>query len=165
MAYDIGEGAHKWGVDVEVKKVEECQLNELLAADGILIGSPTYFSNVSWQVKKLIDESIQADKCDALSALVAAFPIPTSEGLLNERDFRDFLKRIKKRLSPAAALEKRLFEKLDDHRVVCMEEWPTADPSDTSTRWLFFRRMGKDWKLEMIFFSHNSVDSGSNGSL
>ena len=58
MAYDIGEGAHKWGVDVDVKKVEECQLNELLAADGIVIGSPTYFSNVAWQVKKLIDESI-----------------------------------------------------------------------------------------------------------
>lgn len=58
MAYDIGEGAHKWGVDVEVKAVEECRLNELLAADGIVIGSPTYFSNVAWQVKKLIDESI-----------------------------------------------------------------------------------------------------------
>lgn len=112
-----------------------------------------------------IDEWIQADKFDALSALVVAFPIPTSEGLLNKREFRDFLKRIKKRPSPPAALEKRVFEKLDEHRVACMEEWPTADPSDVSARWVFFKRMGKDWKLEMIFFSHISVDSGSNGPL
>ena len=100
-------------------------------------------------------------KFDALSSLVAAFPIPTSEGLLKEREFRDFLKRIKKRLSPAAAFEKRLFEKLDDHRVVCMEEWPTADPSTAFSRWFFFRKMGNDWKLEMIFSSDNSVDTGS----
>ena len=114
---------------------------------------------------KLIDESIQAEKFEALSALVVAFPIPTSEGLLKEREFRDFLKRIKKRLSPAAALEKRLFEKLDDHRVACMEEWPTADPSTAFSRWFFFRKMGNDWKLEMIFFSHNSGASGSSGLL
>jgi len=114
---------------------------------------------------KVIDESIQADRFDALSALVVAFPIPTSEGLLKEREFRDFLKGIKKRQVPAGAFEKRVFEKLGDHRVVCMEERPTADPSDASTRWVFFRRIGKDWKLEMIFFSHISVDSGSNGSL
>ncbi len=40
---------------MEVKRVEECRLNDLAEADGIVIGSPTYFSNVAWQVKKLID--------------------------------------------------------------------------------------------------------------
>jgi len=112
---------------------------------------------------KLIDESIQADKGDALSSLVAAFPIPTSEGLLKEREFQGFLKRAQKRLAPGAAFEKRVFEKLDDNRVVCMEDWPTADPSNAFSRWFFFRKMGNDWKLEMIFFSHNSGASGSNG--
>jgi len=58
MAEEIGRGAEQLGVKVEVKRVEECRLNDLVEADGIVIGSPTYFSNVAWQVKKLIDESI-----------------------------------------------------------------------------------------------------------
>ncbi len=43
---------------MKVISVEECRLNDLAEADGIVIGSPTHFSNVAWQVKKLIDESI-----------------------------------------------------------------------------------------------------------
>jgi len=58
MAEEIGKGAEQLGVNVQVKSVEECELNDLAEADGIVIGSPTYFSNVAWQVKKLIDESI-----------------------------------------------------------------------------------------------------------
>jgi len=58
MAELIGEGARGLGVDVEIKRVEECKLEDLVRADGIVVGSPTYFSNVAWQVKKLIDESI-----------------------------------------------------------------------------------------------------------
>jgi len=58
MAEEIGKGAERLGVAVEVKSVGECGLDDLVEADGIVIGSPTYFSNVAWQVKKLIDESI-----------------------------------------------------------------------------------------------------------
>lgn len=58
MAEEIGEGAEQLGIEVEVKRIEECGLDDLVEADGIVIGSPTYFSNVAWQVKKLIDESI-----------------------------------------------------------------------------------------------------------
>jgi len=58
MAEEIGKGADQLGVNVQIKSVEECELSDLAEADGIVIGSPTYFSNVSWQVKKLIDESI-----------------------------------------------------------------------------------------------------------
>lgn len=58
MAEEIGKGAERLGVEVEVKSVGECGLSDLAEADGIVIGSPTYFSNVAWQVKKLIDESI-----------------------------------------------------------------------------------------------------------
>jgi NAD(P)H dehydrogenase (quinone) len=59
MAEEICEGAERSGVQVEVKSVEECKLNDLVEADGIVVGSPTYFSNVAWQVKKFIDESIE----------------------------------------------------------------------------------------------------------
>jgi NAD(P)H dehydrogenase (quinone) len=58
MAEEIGKGAERTGVNVELKRVEECSLNDLAEADGVVIGSPTYFSNAAWQVKKLIDESI-----------------------------------------------------------------------------------------------------------
>lgn len=58
MAEEIAKGAERLGVRVEVKRVEECSVNDLAEADGVVIGSPTYFSNVAWQVKKLIDESI-----------------------------------------------------------------------------------------------------------
>jgi len=59
MAEEIARGAEGLGVEVEVKRVEECGLSDLLEADGIVVGSPTYFSNVAWQIKKLIDESIE----------------------------------------------------------------------------------------------------------
>jgi len=59
MAEDICKGAERSGVQVEVKSVENCKLDDLVEADGIIVGSPTYFSNVAWQVKKLIDESIE----------------------------------------------------------------------------------------------------------
>lgn len=58
MATNIGKAAEKSGVKVILKKVEDSNLNDLVEADGIVVGSPTYFSNVSWQVKKMIDESI-----------------------------------------------------------------------------------------------------------
>jgi len=58
MAEKIAQGAKRANITVMMKRVEDCKLNDLVEADGIVIGSPTYFSNVAWQVKKLIDESI-----------------------------------------------------------------------------------------------------------
>jgi NAD(P)H dehydrogenase (quinone) len=58
MAEEIAHGAKRLGVTVKVKEIANCTLNDLGEADGIVVGSPTYFSNVAWQVKKLIDESI-----------------------------------------------------------------------------------------------------------
>jgi len=58
MAEDIARGAEAAGAAVTLKPIEECTLHEFVDADGLVVGSPTYFSNVAWQVKKLIDESI-----------------------------------------------------------------------------------------------------------
>jgi NAD(P)H dehydrogenase (quinone) len=58
MAEEISKEAEQLGVNVQIKSVEQCELSDLAEADGIVMGSPTYFSNVAWQVKKLIDESI-----------------------------------------------------------------------------------------------------------
>jgi NAD(P)H dehydrogenase (quinone) len=58
MAKEIAQGAKSLDIRVMLKKIESCRLDDLTEVDGIVVGSPTYFSNVSWQVKKLIDESI-----------------------------------------------------------------------------------------------------------
>jgi NAD(P)H dehydrogenase (quinone) len=58
MASDIARGAEKAGVNVILKKVEDCTLNDLAEADGIAVGSPTYYSNIAWQIKRFMDETI-----------------------------------------------------------------------------------------------------------
>jgi NAD(P)H dehydrogenase (quinone) len=58
MAHAIADAIKKEGVTVDVKKVEDTRAEELLNYDAIVIGSPTYYGTMSWQVKKLLDESV-----------------------------------------------------------------------------------------------------------
>jgi NAD(P)H dehydrogenase (quinone) len=46
------------GVQVTVKRVEETSLADLQAADGIILGSPTYYGEMSAKLKDLIDRSV-----------------------------------------------------------------------------------------------------------
>jgi len=108
------------------------------------------------KIIKFFDQSIREDKFDAVLSLVASFPISTSSGLLKKGEFRDFLKRAKSRFSSNAKLEKRILEKLDDNRVLCMENWPGKDPSTPFSRWLFFKKIGNNWKIEMIFLGQEN---------
>jgi len=60
MAFAIAEGARQIeGVKVTVKRVEQTNLDDLLEADGIIIGSPTYYGQMSAKIKALIDESVK----------------------------------------------------------------------------------------------------------
>ena len=58
MAKAIAEAMKSAAVNVRVEDVEKFNISSLPNYDGIVLGSPTYFSNVAWQVKKVIDESI-----------------------------------------------------------------------------------------------------------
>lgn len=59
-AFLIAEGARRVsGINCIVKRVEEATLNDLLSADGIIIGSPTYYGGMSAKVKDLIDRSVE----------------------------------------------------------------------------------------------------------
>ena len=58
MATHIARGAETAGVNAILKKVEDCTLNDLVEADGIAVGSPTHYSNIAWQIKRLMDETI-----------------------------------------------------------------------------------------------------------
>ncbi|MBS7620898.1 NAD(P)H-dependent oxidoreductase [Candidatus Bathyarchaeota archaeon] len=60
MAFAVAEGARQVeGVEVVVKKVDKTGVEDLLAADGIIMGSPTYYGQMSAKLKALIDESVK----------------------------------------------------------------------------------------------------------
>ena len=58
MASHIAKGAENEGVNTILKKVEKCTMHDLAKVDSIAVGSPTYYSNISWQIKKFLDETI-----------------------------------------------------------------------------------------------------------
>ena len=58
MAEKIASVVKKEGLEADLKKVEGVNASELLKYDGIIIGSPTYYGTMAWQVKKLLDESV-----------------------------------------------------------------------------------------------------------
>ena len=60
MAFAIAEGAKQVkGVEVTVKNVDQTTNEDLLDADGIIFGSPTYYGLMSGKVKTLFDESME----------------------------------------------------------------------------------------------------------
>jgi NAD(P)H dehydrogenase (quinone) len=63
MALAVAKGAEMAGdLEVTVKRAEETKNSDLLAADGIIMGSPTYFGQMSAKLKALIDESVKVHK-------------------------------------------------------------------------------------------------------
>ena len=59
MALAVAEGVTDSGGDVVVKKANETTNEDLLQADGIIVGSPTYYGQMSGAVKSMFDESIE----------------------------------------------------------------------------------------------------------
>lgn len=60
MALAVAEGAKEIrGVKAETKKADETSIEDLLSADGIIMGSPTYYGQMSAKLKALIDESVK----------------------------------------------------------------------------------------------------------
>ena len=60
MALEVAEGTKQVkGVNVIVKKVDQTNIKDLLKADGIIIGSPTYYGQMSAKTKVLIDKSVE----------------------------------------------------------------------------------------------------------
>lgn len=58
MARAVEQGVRQANADVELKKVSQATLTDLEAADGIILGSPTYFGLMTEEMKRFIDESI-----------------------------------------------------------------------------------------------------------
>ncbi|MGC8976306.1 MAG: flavodoxin family protein [Candidatus Ratteibacteria bacterium] len=59
MAKSVEEGVKEEKVEVILKSIEETKLEDLLDADGIIVGSPTYFGLPSAEIKELFDRSVK----------------------------------------------------------------------------------------------------------
>jgi len=59
MAEFVQEGAVGAGAETELKDVEDASIDDLTGADGIIIGSPTYYGLPAAEIKKLLDESVE----------------------------------------------------------------------------------------------------------
>ncbi len=62
MALAVAKGVEKEDLEVIVKKAAETKPNDLLAVNGIIMGSPTYFGQMSAKLKAVIDQSEQVHK-------------------------------------------------------------------------------------------------------
>ena len=59
MAKLVAEGVKAVGVPFELKSANVAVPEDLLAVDGIIIGSPTYYGQAATSVRKLFDESVK----------------------------------------------------------------------------------------------------------
>jgi NAD(P)H dehydrogenase (quinone) len=59
MAELIADGIKAKGADVTLKKAEDATPDDMKAADGIIIGSPTYYGTMAAEIKKLFDDSVK----------------------------------------------------------------------------------------------------------
>ena len=59
MAEALAGSVEQGGCEVELKKISETQMDDLRAADGVLLGTPCYFGCMAAEVKSFIDESIK----------------------------------------------------------------------------------------------------------
>jgi len=88
MAKAIAEAMKSSVINVAVEDVGKFDISSLPKYEALVLGSPTYFSNVAWQIKKVIDESIVHYGSGKLKGKVAG--IFTSAG--TSRDGKDCLR-------------------------------------------------------------------------
>ncbi len=58
MAEAIGGAMNESGLPTTVKDVAQTTVADMLAADAIVIGSPTYYGHMAAEIKTLLDESV-----------------------------------------------------------------------------------------------------------
>ncbi len=74
MARGVAEGIHRVsGVRAVVKRVDEVTKRDLEMADGIILGSPTYYANVPGKMKVVIDDWSWKMKVDFTNKIGGAF--------------------------------------------------------------------------------------------
>ena len=90
MATVIAETLRKEGLDVDCKRVSQATVEDLLGADAIVAGSPTYYGSMAAELKDLFDRSVE--RHGQLDGKVgAAFASSANVGGGNETTVLDIL--------------------------------------------------------------------------
>jgi NAD(P)H dehydrogenase (quinone) len=58
MAEFVAEGARQAGAEVVLKRVKDTDVKELKEADGIILGSPTYYGHSSGAMRTFLDKTV-----------------------------------------------------------------------------------------------------------
>jgi NAD(P)H dehydrogenase (quinone) len=58
MAQKIAEAMNEAGLQTECKSVSDATADDMLNADAVVIGSPTYYGQMAAPIKQLLDESV-----------------------------------------------------------------------------------------------------------
>ena len=70
MVEPVRQGMIEGGVNVAVRTVDEVTWDEMLAAQGVIVGTPVRFGDVGWQIKRLFDVTAYQDYPGPLSGKV-----------------------------------------------------------------------------------------------
>jgi NAD(P)H dehydrogenase (quinone) len=92
MARLVAEGAKtESGIEVDLSNIEDFPAEKALEYDGLIVGSPTYYGSMAYQIKKFFDDSVSYH--GKLSGKVgAAFSSAANIGGGNETTITDMLK-------------------------------------------------------------------------
>jgi len=91
MAHHVQEGVGASGAEVVVKPVADTGVDELLEADGIILGSPTYYGTMAAEIKRLLDDSVKLHG-QLVGKVGGAFSSSANPGGGNETTVIDMLK-------------------------------------------------------------------------
>ena len=91
MARFIAEGAREeQAIEVDITRIEKFPVEKAMEYDSLIVGSPTYYGSMAYQVKKFFDESVSFH--GSLSGKVgAAFSSAANIGGGNETTITDIL--------------------------------------------------------------------------
>ena len=91
MADYITDGLKREGISYTLVNISDAKVDELLDADAIIIGSPTYYGSMASQIKNLLDESVRFHG-ELGGKVGAAFTSSANIGGGNETTIMDILK-------------------------------------------------------------------------
>jgi NAD(P)H dehydrogenase (quinone) len=91
MAQYVAEGVKKGGAEAILQSAEETGIEDLRGADGIIMGSPTYYGTMAAGLKKLLDDSVKFHG-QLEEKIGGAFSSSANPGGGNETTVMDILK-------------------------------------------------------------------------
>ena len=90
MAELVATGAREAGAEVQVRRVADASVKDMLEVDGIILGSPTYYGHSSGQMRSFLDDSV-IQHGELAGKVGAAFTSSANIGGGNETAILDML--------------------------------------------------------------------------